>query len=172
MNRDEKTAVVEELASQLSSSAAVFAVDFRGISVAQAVELRTKLRDAGARFRVVKNTLTLRAAEQAGADGLKDLLEGPTALALVEGDAALAAKAINTFSRQNDLLEFKGGLMDGAAIGADEIKAIALLPAREVLHGQFVGVLASPITGLVRGLNSLVGGLASQLAQIRDQKEQ
>src|ERR671924_1310218 len=103
MNRDQKAAVVDEVATQIQESEAVFAVDYRGISVPQAAELRTKLNDAGARFRVVKNTLTLRAAEQAGADDLKEVLEGPTAFTFVrpDGDVALAAKALSQFNREH-----------------------------------------------------------------------
>ena len=94
MNRDQKAAVIDEVAAQISESGAVFAVDYRGISVPQAAELRTKLRDVDASFRVVKDTLTERAADKAGADGLKELLEGPTAMAFARGDAAAAAKAL------------------------------------------------------------------------------
>src|ERR1700684_1041016 len=108
MNRDQKTAVVKEIAGQIQSAEAIFAVDYRGISVAQVADLRTKLRDADARFRVVKNSLSERAADQAGASELKPMLIGPTALTLVKGDAALAAKALNDTARQlNNLLEFK-----------------------------------------------------------------
>src|SRR5687767_1204995 len=139
------------------------------MSVTQAAELRGRLRDADASLRIVKNTLTERAADQAGAESLKELLEGPTALTFVRGDVALAAKAISTFRRENEIPQFKGGTMGGEAVSIEQIESIARLPAREVLHGQFVGVLASPITGLVRGLASMIGGLASQLGQIRDQ---
>jgi large subunit ribosomal protein L10 len=169
MNREEKAAVVEEIAGQLSAAEAVFAVDYRGISVTQAAELRAKLRDAGAVFRVVKNSLTERAAETAGAESLKSLLEGPTALTLVEGDAALAAKALNDTARTLRLLEFKGGIMNGSPLSADEIRAIARLPARDVLHGQLVGVVAAPLSGLARTLNALLAGVAVQLQQIAEQ---
>ena len=169
MNRDQKAAVIEEVATQIKESEAVFAVDYRGISVPQAATLRERLQEADATLRVVKNTLTERAADEAGAEGLKDLLEGPTAFTFVRGDAALAAKVIATFRRENQVLEFKGGTMDGASLSIDQIEAIAKLPAREVLHGQMVGVLASPVTGLVRGLHQLIQGLASQLGQIADQ---
>jgi large subunit ribosomal protein L10 len=169
MNKDEKAAVVDEIAEQLKDAEAIFAVDYRGISVPQAAELRAKLRDADATFRVVKNRLTLRAVEQAGADELSDLFEGPTALTFVRGDAALAAKALNDFSRAADVLEFKGGRLGEQVLTIDEIKSIARLPAREVLHGQLVGTIAAPITGLVRGLNQLIAGFALQLQQIVDQ---
>ncbi len=170
MNREQKAAVVEEVATQIKEAEAVFAVDYRGISVPQAADLRIKLNDAGARFRVVKNSLTELAADQAGADSLKELLEGPTAFTFVsaEGDVALAAKALAQFRREHDVLEFKGGIMNGDPLSADEIGSISRLPALDVLHGQLVGVIASPITGLVRVLNALIAGLAIQLQQIAE----
>jgi large subunit ribosomal protein L10 len=169
MNKEQKAERVAEIATAIRESEAVFAIDYRGISVPQAAELRTRLTDAGARFRVVKNTLTERAADDAGADTLKELLDGPTAFTFVsgDGDVALAAKAISQFRRANDVLEFKGGLMNGEPLSIDQIESIARLPALEVLHGQMVGVLASPITGLVRGLNQLIAGLAIALGQIQ-----
>jgi large subunit ribosomal protein L10 len=170
MNRDQKAAAVAEIAESIRQSEAVFAVDFRGISVPQAAELRTRLRDADAAFRVVKNSLTERAADAAGADSLKALLEGPTALTFVRGDAAVAAKALQTFRRETDLLEFKGGLLGAEAVDPEQLLALARLPARDVLYGQLVGVVASPITGLVRGLNALIAGLALQLGQIAEKK--
>jgi len=169
MNKEQKTALVEEIAGQIQDADAVFAVDYRGISVPQAAELRTRLRDADATFRVVKNSLTERAADKAGADAIRDLLDGPTALTFVRGDAALAAKALADFGRAEDVLEFKGGLMDGAEVSVDEIKAISRLPARDVLHAQLVGMTAAPLTGLVGGLNALIAGLALQLGQIAEQ---
>jgi large subunit ribosomal protein L10 len=171
MNREQKAAAIAEIADQLKGSEAVFAVDYRGISVPQAAELRVRLRDADATFRVVKNTLTERAADEAGTDTLKALLEGPTALTFVRGDAALAAKAIATFARETDTLAFKGGLLNGETLEPDQITAISRLPARDVLYAQLVGVVASPVTGLVRGLNALIAGLASQLGQIAEKKE-
>ena len=171
MKKDQKVAVVEEVASQIQESEAIFAVDYRGISVPQAAELRQKLTDAGARFRVVKNSLTIRAAEQAGADDLKELLEGPTAFTFIagDGDVAVAAKALAQFRREHDVLDFKGGRMNGEPLTGEQIQAIARLPALEVLHGQLVGTVAAPITGLVRGLNALIAGFAMQLKQIADQ---
>jgi large subunit ribosomal protein L10 len=171
MNREQKAAAIAEIAGEIQEAQAVFAVDYRGISVPQAAELRAKLRDADARFRVVKNTLTERAADQAGADSLKALLEGPTALAFVRGDAAAAAKALRDFRRgtQNTLLEFKGGWMNGQALTPEDVDAIAQLPSREVLIGRLVGLIASPLSGLATALNNLPAGLARQLQQIVDQ---
>jgi large subunit ribosomal protein L10 len=171
LNRDQKAAVIDEVAAQISGSEAVFAVDYRGISVPQAAELRTRLRDADASFRVVKNTLTERAADKAGADALKELLEGPTAMTFVRGDAAAAAKALSDFRRASGgtLLEFKGGWMNGAPLATEQIEAIAKLPTRDVLYGRLVGIVAYPLNGLAGALGNLVGGLARQLQQIADQ---
>ncbi len=169
MNRDQKAAVVDEVAAQIQDADAVYAIDYRGLSVTQAVELRSRLGDVGATFRVVKNRLTSRAAEKADAESLKELLEGPTAFAFVKGDAALAAKALWNFRREQGLLHFKGGTMEGEALSVEQIESIAMLPGRDQLQGQFVGVLASPLTGLVRGLGSLIGGLAVQLGKIQEQ---
>jgi large subunit ribosomal protein L10 len=171
LNREQKAAVIDEVAAQISEAEAVFAVDYRGISVPQAADLRTKLRDADASFRIVKNTLTLRAADKAGAEALKELLEGPTAMTFVRGDAAAAAKALSDFRRASGgtLLEFKGGWMNGAPLAPPEIEAIAKLPSREVLYGRLVGMVASPLTGLVTSLNGLIAGLGRQLQQIADQ---
>ncbi len=171
MNRDQKAAAIAEIAADIESSQAVFAVDYRGISVPQAAELRAKLREADAVFRVVKNSLTERAADQTGAEDLKPLLQGPTALTFVRGDAALAAKAIADYARLTQLLPFKGGVMEGAALDPDQLRAISRLPSREVLYGQLVGVVASPISGLLRTLGALVGGLAVALGQVREKKE-
>jgi large subunit ribosomal protein L10 len=169
MDREQKTTVVKELADELKDAQAIFAVDYRGISVPQAAELRSGLRDADTRFRVVKNRLTLRAADAAGTAELKEHLEGPTALAFVKGDAALAAKTIFRLGSEWELLDYKGGLMDGETLDPESFKAIAKLPGREVLIGQFAGVVASPLTGIVRGLNALIQGLATQLGQIAEQ---
>jgi large subunit ribosomal protein L10 len=171
LNRDQKAAVIDEIAAEIQEADAIYAVDYRGISVPAAAELRTKLRDADATFRIVKNTLTERAADKAEVAELKELLEGPTALTFVRGDAALAAKALNDHARVTETLAFKGGFMNGAPLTPDEIKSIARLPARDVLYGQLVGIVASPITGLARGLGSLLGGLAVALGQVQAKKE-
>jgi large subunit ribosomal protein L10 len=171
MNRDEKAQAIEEIAAQIEGAEAIFAVDYRGLSVTQAAELRGRLREADASFRVVKNRLTKRAADQAGEERLAELLEGPTALTFVRGDTAQAAKAISTFNREHEVVSFKGGFMDAIGLDEDAFKSIARLPSREVLDGQLAGVVASPLTGLVRGLGSMVSGLANQLQQLQEQKE-
>jgi large subunit ribosomal protein L10 len=168
MNREEKSATIQEIAAQIEASEAIFAVDYRGISVSQAAELRSKLREADASFRVVKNRLTKLAADQAGEDRLAELLQGPTALTFVRGDTAQAAKAISTFNKEHDVLTYKGGFMEATPLDDTAFKAIAKLPTRDVLYGQFAGVVASPVTGLVRGLGSMIQGLALQLGQIAE----
>jgi len=170
MNREQKAAVIEQIAADITASQAVFAVDYRGITVAQADALRARLRDCDASFRVVKNSLTERAADQAGVAELRPLLEGPTALTFVRGDAAAAAKAIADFARTTQLLAFKGGLMDGATLSGADVTQIARLPSRDVLYGQLVGLIASPIAGLARTLSALIGGLAVGLSGVLEQK--
>ena len=130
MNREQKAAAIEEIAANIRESQAVFAVDYRGLSVPQAGELRAQLRAADTKFSVVKNTLTERAADAADTPQLKDFLEGPTALAFVRGDAAAAAKALRDYARQTDLLPFKGGFMDGQSLTPEDIGQIARLPSR------------------------------------------
>jgi large subunit ribosomal protein L10 len=166
MNREQKAAVIDEIAVNIQQSGAIFAVDFRGITVPQAAELRDKLRAVDASFKVVKNSLTERAADQVGAEHLKPLLAGPTALTFVSGDAATAAKTVADFARITDKLAFKGGVMDGAPLSPEQVTSISRLPPRDVLYGQLVGLVASPLTGLVRTLNALIGGLAVALGGV------
>lgn len=170
MNREEKAAVIDQIADELGSSEAVFALDYRGITVAQIGELREKLRPSDTKLRVAKNSLSERAADQAGVAEIKPMLVGPTALALVKGDAAAAAKVLSDTARAlRGPLAFKGGLMSGAVLSATDVEAIAKLPSREVLQAQLVGTIAAPLSGLARTLNALIAGVAIQLGQIRDQ---
>ena len=169
MQREEKAAAVAEIGEELERSSAVFAVDYRGISVPQAAELRAKLGEADASFNVVKNRLAKRATEGADASELDEHLVGPTALTYVRGDAVVAAKAISDFVKEHGVPTYKGGLMDGAALSPEQFNAIAKLPGVDVLRGQLVGLAASPLTGVVRTLNQLVQGLASQLGQVAEQ---
>jgi large subunit ribosomal protein L10 len=171
MNREQKAAVIDQIADELGASEAIFALDYRGITVAQIAELREKLRPTDTKLRVAKNSLSERAADQAGVADIKPMLYGPTALALVKGDAAAAAKVLNDTARAlRGPLEFKGGLLNGVVLSAVEVETIAKLPSRDVLNAQLVGTIAAPLTGLVRTLNALIQGLASQLGQIRDQE--
>ena len=170
MNKEQKAEVVEQIAAQLGDSTAVYAVDYRGLTVTQAAELRRSLRETDTSFRVVKNTLTLRAADKAGAEPIKPLVEeGPTALAFVSGDPALAAKTLDTFARQSEI-ELKGGMLEGQPLDLDQLRRLARLPGRDQLNAQLAGVVASPLTTLVRGLGSLLSGLAIALGQVQQQR--
>jgi large subunit ribosomal protein L10 len=169
MNRDQKAAVIEEVAAQIGEAQAIFAVDYRGLSVRQAADLRGRLIEIDASLRVVKNTLTERAADKAGAEVLKQFLEGPTAFTFVQGDPVLAAKALAAFRREAQLPQFKGGWMDGRELSIEDIEALSRLPSLDVMHGQLVGMVASPLVGLVRGLNALLSGIAVALGQIQEQ---
>jgi large subunit ribosomal protein L10 len=169
LNREEKAAVIEDVASQIKEAQAIFAVDYRGLSVKQAADLRARLIEIDANLRVVKNTLTERAADQVGAEPLKQFLEGPTAFTFVNGDPVLAAKALAAFRREAQLPEFKGGWMDGKEITIAEIEALSKLPSLDVMHGQLVGLVANPLSSLVRTLNALLSGIAIALGQIQEQ---
>jgi large subunit ribosomal protein L10 len=168
MNRDQKAAVIDEVASQIEEAQAIFAVDYRGLSVRQAADLRARLIEIDANLRVVKNTLTERAADKAGVEVLKQYLEGPTAFTFVKGDPVLAAKALAAFRRESQLPEFKGGWMDGKEISVADIEALSRLPSLDVMHGQLVGMIASPLTGLARSLNAILSGIAVALGQIQE----
>jgi large subunit ribosomal protein L10 len=168
VKREQKAQVVDEIAAQIADSEAIYAADYRGLSVPQAAALRARLREADATFRIVKNTLTLRAAEKAGSEPVKALIEGPTAFTFVRGDPALAAKALDSFARQEQVLDVRGGVMAGEPITADAFRQLARLPGRDQLNAQIAGVVAAPLTGLVRGLGSLLSGLAVALGQLRD----
>jgi large subunit ribosomal protein L10 len=171
MNREQKAAAIAEIAEQIEQSQAILAVDYRGISVTQVAELRAGLRQSETTLRVVKNSLTERAADRSNAEQLKPLLVGPTALAFVRGDVATAAKTLADYGRSIQLLPFKGGLMGGAALDGDQLRSLSRLPPREVLYGQLVGVVASPVSGLVRSLSALLGGLAVALGQVREKMQ-
>lgn len=170
MDRQQKERAVEELAAAFGESAAVLAVDYRGIDVAALESLRSKLRAADARFHVAKNTLSKLAADRAGTEAIKEHLEGPTGFTFVSGDVAAAAKALDELTRPDEIIRFKGGLMGKDALTADDIRSIARLPSRDVLHGQLVGTVASPLTRLAGGLNQIVAGLAIALSQVAGQR--
>src|SRR3954447_12621807 len=169
MNRDEKAVVIEEVASQIREAQANFAADYRGLTVRQAADLRGRLIEIDANLRVVTNTLAERAAAEVGAGVLKQFLEGPTAFTFVNGDPVLAAKALAGFRRETQLPEFKGGWMDGKELTVADIEGLSPLPRLDVLPGQLVGMIASPLAGLVRSLNALLSGIAIALGQIQEQ---
>ena len=172
LRRDEKEAAIAALSERLASSDTIFAADYRGLTVKQMAELRGRLRDAETEFTVVKNTLARRAASATGRDALLAYLDGPTAIAWVAGDPAVAAKALNGYATEHpDALTVKGGLLEGADLPSADVARLARLPAREQLLGQLAGGIAAPLTGLAGTLSNLIGGLARSLAALQAQRE-
>src|SRR5205814_9083249 len=146
MHRSDKERGVSQLAERLRSTETLMVADYRGLTMPEIEELRTRLLEAGARFTVVKNTLTRRAAEEAGTKDVLELIEGPTAIAFLEadGDPVAVAKVLNETARAHDVLVIRGGILDGAVVGDEDIKRLATLPAAEVLQAEFVGAIAGP----------------------------
>jgi len=178
MLRTEKERVVTELAKQLGESETLMVADYRGLTMPEIDELRSRLLEAGARFRVVKNTLTKLAAEQAGTTDVLQLIDGPTAIAFLdaEGDPVAVAKVLNEVARANDVLVIRGGLLEGTVVGEDEIKRLATLPPAEVLRAQLVGAVAAPLTTVVglftAPLRDLVGVIDARIRQLEEQGEE
>jgi large subunit ribosomal protein L10 len=176
MDRSEKERLVAELTERLKASETMIVADYRGLTVTELDELRTKLIEHGARFSVVKNTLTKRAAESAGVDALLAMLDGPTAIAFLEsdGDPVAVAKALDDAAKA-EVLVIKGGLLDGAEIAADDVKRLAKLPPTDTLRAQLVGALAGSLTTVVglfaAPMRDIVGVLDSRIRQLEEQGE-
>ena len=177
MLKAEKERVVEQLAERLRSTDTLMVADYRGLTMPEIDELRSRLLEAGARFTVVKNTLTKRAAEQAGTTSVLELIDGPTAIAFLEadGDPVAVAKVLNETARAHDVLVIRGGLLEGDLVGGEEIKRLATLPPVEVLHAQLVGAVAAPLTTVVGLFNAplrdFVGVLEARIRQLEEQGE-
>ena len=177
MLRQDKERLVAELTERLRTSETLIVADYRGLSMTEIDKLRGELLQHGARFSVVKNTLTRRAAEAAGADPLLTLLDGPTAIAFLDadGDPVAVAKALNAAARETRVLEVRGGVMEGRAITEADVQNLAKLPPADVLRGQVVGALAGPMTTLVglfaAPLREFVGVLDARIRQLREQGE-
>ncbi|GAB4247403.1 MAG: 50S ribosomal protein L10 [Thermoleophilia bacterium] len=172
MPRPEKVAAVEEIAEDLRSHPSYFLVDYRGLSVGEATELRRRLRDSGAQLKVVKNTLALRALQAAGAGGLEQFLEGPTAIAYCEDDPVAPAKVLQEFAKDKKKLQVKGGWLREGILDAAQVQELASLPSREELIAKVVGGISAPLYGLAYVLTGPLRGLAVALEQIREQKAQ
>jgi large subunit ribosomal protein L10 len=177
MLKSEKERIVAELAERLKQTPTLFVADYRGLSVTEIDDLRTKLIEHGARFTVVKNTLTKRAAEEAGADALLALLEGPTAIAFIEadGDMVAVAKALADTARTTRVLAIRGGILDGSPIGEEDVRNLAALPPVDVLRGQVIGAITSPlmtVVGLISApVRDLLGLIDARIAQLQEQGE-
>jgi large subunit ribosomal protein L10 len=172
MERTEKEQVVAALVEQLRSTESLIVADYRGLTNADLVELRAKVRASGGRFQVVKNTLTRRAAEEAGTESLLALLEGPTAVAFVEaeGDPVAVAKALADTAKDTNVLTLRGGILSGRSLTGDDVEELAKLPAPDVVKSQLVGVVVAPLTQLVGLLaapvRDLVGLLDARIEQL------
>lgn len=169
--RPEKVAEVEALEQRLRSSSVVIVTDYRGLSVAEIGTLRLRLRDASLEYRVTKNTLLTRAAEQAGVPGLAPFLSGPTAIVFGKDDPGVPARVLQEFIRQYRKLEIKGGVVEGQALGAAAVHALATLPTRPELLSRVVGMIQSPLRGLVGVLSAPPRALVTALEAIRKQRE-
>jgi large subunit ribosomal protein L10 len=176
MHRSDKERLVAELTERLRGSETLIVADYRGLTVTELDDLRGKLLEQGARFSVVKNTLTKRAAEAAGVDALLALLDGPTAIAFLEsdGDPVAVAKALDDAAKKQ-VLVIRGGLLEGAEIGADDVMQLAKLPPTDVLHAQLVGALAGSLTAIVglfaAPMRDLVGVIDARIRQLEEQGE-
>jgi large subunit ribosomal protein L10 len=170
MLRNEKDAVIADVQQLLTDTENVFVSDYRGLTVAELAELRGKLRESGARFRIVKNTLGAIAAEKAGREQVKDLLSGPTAVTFCGDDLVGAAKALADFAKTHPQLEVRGGLLDASLVDQAGVKALASLPPRDVLVAQFVGTMAAPMSGLVTVLQGTISGFVRALDQVAQQR--
>jgi large subunit ribosomal protein L10 len=172
VKKEDKEKVVSELTERLKASETLHVADYRGLTMPQIDALRSRLIESGASFTVVKNTLTRRAAEAAGADALLTLLEGPRAIAFLEadGDMVAAAKALADSAKESRVLEIRGGVLQGRTMSAAEVEALAMLPPLEILRGQVLGAIIAPITalaGLVNApLQNLVGLIDARIDQL------
>ena len=172
MKKEDKEQIVRDLTERLRSSDTLLVADYRGLTMPQIDALRSRLQESGARFTVVKNTLTRRAAEAAGADALLTLLEGPSAIAFLEadGDMVAAAKALADMARESRVLAIRGGVLQGRTMTADEVQSLATLPPIDVLRGQVLGAIIAPMTALIglvsAPLQNLHGLLDARIEQL------
>ena len=177
MLRTDKERIVAELADQLSAADTLIVADYRGLTNKQLEALRDVLLEHGARFRIVKNTLTRQAAERAGAEALLVMLEGPTAIAFIEsnGDPAAVAKALASTSKETNVLTLRGGIFEGRTLSSEDVAKLATLPPLDVLRGQLLSAIIAPVTqllGLVSApLRDLHGVLDARIKQLEEQGE-
>lgn len=177
MLKTDKERIVEELAAELEAAETLIVADYRGLTNKRLEELRDRLIPHGARFRIVKNTLTRRAAEQAGADELLVMLEGPTAIAFIEseGDPAAVAKALAQTAKESNVLTLRGGILEGKTLSGEEVDRLATLPPTEVLRAQLVGAIVAPLTQLLAlvsaPLRDLHGLVDARIKQLEEQGE-
>lgn len=171
LSRQQKEDLVEKYKQEIAEAPHAFLLDYKGITVPQVTELRAKIRDIGGQYLVVKNTLALRAIEGGPLEQLRELFDGPVAVAYSQEDAVSLAKALTTMAKTVPAIEVRGGLVNGQAVAADQVKEIAELPSREELIAKLLFLLQSPITRLARVLAAVPRDFVVVLEQIRQQKE-
>ncbi len=169
--RTQKQELIEHYAGGIAGAKHAFLVNFEGLTVSQATDLRSRIREQGGTYEVVKNRLALRAIEGQDLGELQDKFQGPTAVAYVEDDPVTLAKALTDFQKEVPAIEFKGALVDGQAVDASEVESIAKMPGREELIAKLLFLLQSPITRLARGLAAIPRQLVVVLDQIAQQKD-
>ena len=175
MLRTDKERIVSELASELGAAETLIVADYRGLTNKQLEALRDELLQHGARFRIVKNTLSRRAATEAGTDALLVMLEGPTAIAFIEsgGDPAAVAKALAAKAKETNVLTLRGGILEGNTLSGAEVDRLATLPPVDVLRGQLLGAIVAPLTQLVglfsAPLQNLHGLVDARIKQLEEQ---
>ncbi|AMP21395.1 50S ribosomal protein L10 [endosymbiont 'TC1' of Trimyema compressum] len=168
---EKKQVVVSEIKERLDSATSVVVADYRGLSVEEATELRKQLREAGVDFKVLKNTLVKRACNDAGIEGLEDVLKGPTAIAFSE-DAVAPSKILFDFAKSHKLLEIKGGLLEGKAVEIAQLKALAMLPSKEALLSQVAGAFAAPMQTMASLFAAPIRDLVGVVNAVKEKKEQ
>ncbi|MGI6036835.1 MAG: 50S ribosomal protein L10 [Limnochordia bacterium] len=172
MVRPKKKAAVEEIVDKMTRASSAIVTDYRGLTVKSISELRRRLRESGAEYKVVKNTLTTIAAKEAGFPELEEHLAGPTAIAFAYEDPVAPAKVLSDFAKESKILKIKAGILEGSIINADGVQALADLPPREVLLGQVVGTMQAPISGFVNVLAGTIRNVVYALDAVRRQKEE
>ena len=175
MLREDKERIVADLVERLRTADTLLVADYRGLTMTDIDGIRSELLQHGARFAVVKNTLTRRAAEAAGVQALEEFLEGPTAIAFVHGgDMVAVAKTLNETARRTRILTLKGGILQGRTITADQVRELANLPPVDVLRGQVLGAVVGPLTTIVgifaAPLREVVGVMDARIRQLEEQE--
>ena len=170
MPKQEKVDMVQELIQDIEKSSALLMSDYRGLKVSQITTFRRKLRDLGAEYKIVKNTLFERAADATGDTGLGELLAGPTAVVFVHEDPVAAAKALVDFARESKIMTIKGGYVEGHVYNVDQIQALSKIPSKEVLISQMLGSIQAPISGLVGTLQGVISNLVYTLQAVADKQ--
>ena len=170
MNRTEKQASIDALTAKLAEARAIYVTDYQGLTVGKVTDLRRRLRKAGVEYVVVKNTLALRALQAASVPGLEAHVTGPTAFALSQGDAAIAAKVLTDFAKEFEKPSLKAAIVDGRAVSPEQVKRLAQLPPREVLLGELAGALQAPLAGFVGALTGLLSTFVGAVEALRAQR--